>query len=339
MKAARFYKGEKNFKVEDIDIPKIGPNEVLLRVKACGLCHTDLSIIDGILTPKRFPITLGHEIAGEVAEVGEGVKEFQEKDRVIFPFISPCGNCYFCRTGRENICPNAVLYGFYEVDGGHAEYVKVPGHRLVRLPQEVSFEDGAPLACAGGTTFHAIKLSRVRIGETVVVLGVGGLGLYAVQLAKWVGAKVIAVDLIDKKLDLAENLGADIVLNAKKCEVPEEVRNFTGGAGADVILDFAGSSATTEAMIRNLNYGGRFLEIASSLETHFKVNPNDLLRRELQILGIRAYTRQELIDLVELVRQGKVKSTISATFPLTEINTAVNQFRNRRIIGRAVIKP
>jgi len=183
MKAARFYEVVKPLKIEDVEVPKIGPKEGLVKVRACGLCHTDLHFLEGVLKPGKTPIILGHEVAGEVVDLGEEVRGLQRGDRVIIYLYFTCGGCYYCQTGRESLCTNLSGHLGFTVDGGYAEYVKAPARNLFKIPNGLSFDESAVLVDAVATPFHAVKgVAQVRLGETVVVYGAGGLGIYAVQI-------------------------------------------------------------------------------------------------------------------------------------------------------------
>lgn len=337
MKAARFHEVGKELKVEDVEVPKIGSNDVLLRIRACGNCHTDLHFIDGILKPAKVPMILGHEMAGEVSEIGSSVKSFSRGDRVVFYYLCPCGECYFCKTGQENLCPNQNLAGFTD-DGGYAEYIRAPGRNLVRLPKEISYEEAAPLACGGGTSYHAVRLAGTRLGDVAVAYGVGGLGLYAVQIAKLNGARVIAVDISDDKLETAKKHGADECINAKEKNLPAEVKKLTDNMGADAVFDFVTIEKSGADALQCLKRGGKHISIGASSE-RYRVDPVQILQSEFKICGSCGYTQQELVELVELVRKGKVKSMISKTLPLSRVNEALNDIRNRTVQGRAVTVP
>jgi D-arabinose 1-dehydrogenase-like Zn-dependent alcohol dehydrogenase len=193
-----------------------------------------------LLEPGKIPLTLGHEVAGEVAEVGGEVKEFQKGDRVVIRFYFNCGSCCYCQSGSESLCTQLIGHMGFTVDSGYAEYVKAPARSLSRLPKDISFDEGGILADAVSSTFHAVRsVAQVRAGESVVVYGLGGLGLHAVQIARLCGARVIGVDIIGEKLAMARELGADDTINPNRQEVVTEVKRITG-EGADVVLEFVG---------------------------------------------------------------------------------------------------
>ena len=216
MKAAVLHKAGAELAMEDVPVPKIGAGEILIKVKACGVCHTDLHLMAGEWRLPKLPVILGHEVVGEVVEAGHGVGNFPPGDRAGVPWIhSTCGACEYCTSNREPLCPSIVVTGFM-VDGGYAEYVKAAASHAVAVPQEFAWQDAAPILCAGLTPYRALKISGAAVGETVAVWGVGGLGHYAVQIAKAMGARVVAVDVAKAKLELASRLGADSTVDASQ---------------------------------------------------------------------------------------------------------------------------
>jgi 2-desacetyl-2-hydroxyethyl bacteriochlorophyllide A dehydrogenase len=341
LKAARFYDVRKPLKVEDVEIPKIDHNEALIRIRACGICHTDLHFIDeGILKPGKTPLTMGHEAAGDVVEVGKDVKNIKVGDRVLIHFYFSCGECYYCQLGRESLCisPNFRHFGF-TVDGGFAEYAKAPARNLIKLPDEAPYEAGI-LADAGSSSYHAVKeIGKVKLGENIVIMGTGGLGLCALQFAKLSGARVIAVDIVEEKLKVAEELGADVTINAKGKDVAEEVKRLTNGDGVDIVFEFVGRSQTMESAITSLRRGGRLVFVGYS-EDLFKINTLKLVWNELQVLGSRASSRRETVEVIKLLQEGKfkLKPLITHTVPLSEINYGLDLLR-RDVAIRVVVKP
>src|SRR5579859_2099907 len=228
MKAAVLHKAGAPLVIEEIDKPQAGPGEILIQVKACGVCHTDVHLAAGEWRLPKLPLVLGHEAVGIVEAVGAGVKTFKSGDRAGIPWIySTCGECEFCASDREPLCPAIVVTGFM-VDGGFAEFVKVPASHAVAVPPELSFADAAPLYCAGLTSYRALKISGARVGETVAIWGVGGLGHYAVQIARAMGTRVVAVDLDPAKLDLARELGAEVLVNASEQDPAKAIRELGG---------------------------------------------------------------------------------------------------------------
>lgn len=339
MKAVRYYGPNKPLKVEEIALPKIKDNEVLVKVKAAGICHTDLHFLDGTLTPWKgeLPLILGHEIAGEVYEIGKNVKKVKKGDRVVVNNNIGCGACEYCKTGHQNICPSLDQIGF-TVDGGYAEYVKAPEGNLIKLPDNVSYEAGSVLPCAGGSAYHAlVSTAGLKKGETLMINGFGGLGTMALQIAKNIGAKVIVVDVAEDKLQLAKKMGADGMINGAKANVPEEVKKLTGGKGADVIVEFVGRKQTMENAMNSLAKMGRYV-IVGYTKDHLDLIPLLISVGEYRILGSVAYTHDDLAAMVKLAHEGKIEPVVSKTFKLEEIPKALELIKEGKIIGRVVGK-
>lgn len=289
------------------------------------------------MQPGRLPITLGHEMAGEVAEVGDEADWLREGMRVLVHYTYACGRCHNCRVGLETTCTNTTSGGF-SVDGGYAEYAKVPARNLVELPREVSFEDGATLTCGGATVYHAIKAAPVLFYETVAIYGFGGLGTIALQVAKLTGATTLVVDVAEDKLALARQLGADGVINASKEDVVKEAKALAGGLGPHKVLDLVSAPETLENSIRMLRRGGRVIVIGA-LTKPFTANPLYLVRNRVEIHGEGGGPRYELVELAGLVQARKVRPVVSKVYPLEEVNLAFDELRRGQILGRAVIKP
>jgi len=340
MRAAVFNGSDKQLKIENVPMPVIGPGEVLVNVKACGICHTDLNYIEGVKPTGKLPIILGHEPAGVISRVGEDVKEFNEGDRVVVYLFLSCGECKYCRTGKENLCERKQTVGT-TVDGGFAEYLKVPAKALVKLPDEVPFEEGATLACSGMTPYHALKdIANLKIGETLAVYGTGGLGMNAIQIAKALGARsIVAVDIVKEKLDIAKKLGAKFTINASEENPPSRIRELTNGEGVDVAIQTTPVPKVTEQAIESVGKGGRALIVGwGAPETVIQVNTMHLLMNEAKLMGCVGGIKQNLVELVELVRSGKIKPIVSRKIPLEQINSGIEMLR-KGIPIRLVVNP
>lgn len=340
MKAVRYYAPGEPLKIEDVPIPKIEKNEVLIKVKAAGLCHTDLHFIDGTLKPwkGKIPLTLGHEIAGDVVRIGAEINNFKEGDRVVVSNILSCGECYYCQSGHENLCSNLDQIGF-TVDGGYAEYVKTLESTLVKLPDNISYESGSVLTCAAASCYHAlVSIAKAREGETVLLNGFGGLGSNALQIAHALGLESIAIDVSKDKLEVASEMGAKAVVDAATQNVPEEVRKSTNGEGVDVALEFVGKSATIENAFKSLRKKGRLVFIGYTKD-NFNFSPLELIISELSIKGSVAYTKSDLDNVVKLAEQRKVNPIISKIYRIDETNQALQKIAKGDIMGRAVVKP
>lgn len=325
MRAAVFYTPNKPLSIEDVNEPKIDSTDAIVAVKICGICHTDIAIMKGIYPPrKKPPLILGHEIAGEVVEIGPEVKRLRKGHRVTVQSSISCGRCYFCLSGRDNICNNVKIIGI-DVNGGYAEYVSVPERNLFRLPEEISYREGAVISDALSTPYHAVRTAQVEMGESIVIYGVGGLGINAVQIAaKLRGAKVIAVDIDNHKLRLAKRFGAYQVINAKEEDPVEKVKELTKGLGADCVLEFVGLSTSYVQAVRSVRRGGRVIIVGASTES-LSIDSFRLFKEEINITGSYVSLKSEIPTIIDLVSRGKldVKEIITDTVALTEINRGI----------------
>ena len=339
MRAAILYAYNSPLKLEEVDIPRIGPGEALVKIKACGLCHTDLSLIEG--NARNLPHSLGHEGAGDVVEVGEGVTNIKVGDRVCISLRFVCGDCLYCRTGRDNFCANIAGHLGFSVDGAYADYTKAPARAIFKLPPNVGYEEGGIMADCVATIYRAVvRKGEVKPTDNVMVQGAGGLGLSAVLISKLVGARVIAVDIIDKKLDFAKKLGADEVINASKENVPDAVKRLTGGMGADRVIDLVGTGNAVLTSLDSLAPFGRLVQVGYTTES-FTARVRQLMGMEASTVSNVANTRQDLVDTLDLAGSGRlrIKPIITDEFELLQVNEAIEKLRKHEILGRAVIKP
>jgi alcohol dehydrogenase, propanol-preferring len=344
MKAAQFYEVNSPLRIEEIPIPDIGPEEVLVQVQAVGLCGSDVHIVYEGVTPTAFkPITLGHEPAGIVARVGSAVEEWQPGTRVsVLPLLF-CGVCPTCLRGQAEICEKRRMIGI-QAEGALARYVRVPAKNLVRLPDNVPFAIGAIITDAVATPFHAlIDRATLKSGESIAIFGVGGLGLHAVQIAKLAGARwIIAVDVRDEQLERARSAGADLTLNSKNSSPVTAIREATGGRGVDVAAEFIGRQETIAQAVEAIAAGGRVVVAGLGPDPITVLPPTIFVRKELTLLGSYAFTRQTIEQLLELVATGKLdlSNSITDTFPLEQVNEGLKVLHEK--IGnpiRVVITP
>jgi propanol-preferring alcohol dehydrogenase len=317
MKAIRMVEPGKPLELQHIPIPSAGEADVLVRVRAAGICHSDAHYRAGRSDMGIMPITLGHEVSGEVEWVGAKVTNVKAGDRVCLHYNISCGDCYYCKTGKEQFCTTVKMIG-HHIDGGYAEYIALPARNAIALPDEISFEEGATLMCASATALHALRRGRVKDGETVAVFGVGGLGLSAIQLAKALGAvAVYAVDIKQDKLELASEYGA-IPIDASRLEAVEEIRSLTGGKGVDVALEMIGLPVTMKQTIASLGVLGRAVIVGLS-QMPLEIHPyQTLIGYEAEIIGSNDHLLQELPVLIDMARR-KVLDTshvVSQTIPL-----------------------
>jgi propanol-preferring alcohol dehydrogenase len=326
-------------RLEEVAEPEAGPGEVLVRTKACGICGTDLHIVDGWGYVPRLPHILGHEPAGVVAAVGAGVSDFQAGDRVVPNIFFTCGNCRCCRTNRETLCLSLKgILGVLTYPGAYAGYFKIPARQLFHLPEAISFEEGGLIADAVVCAVHAVyDRARVRLHDLTLVLGVGGVGSTVLQVARAAGARVIALDRGETRVELALQLGAMAAIDVDRDDVAARIRTLTDGLGVDVAVDCVGSAGTLSTAVRSLRRGGRLVILGYTQEA-YPLDPREVAVNELEVVGVRSGGRQNTAQAIELVAQGKVKPVIGARFPLQEANAALARLREGNVLGRVVLQ-
>jgi 2-desacetyl-2-hydroxyethyl bacteriochlorophyllide A dehydrogenase len=321
--------------VMDRPVPCPGPEEVLVRVRASGLCSTDLHLLSGRQPLGELPRILGHELAGEVIELGKDATGWRVGDRVTAAIDITCGRCRHCRTGETQRCTAMQRIGF-ERDGGHAEYVTLPAANLVALPAGLSYEGAAILPDAVACMYHSlVHQGGLGAGQRVVILGVGGLGIHGVQIASLWGAQVLATSRRQGRLTLAEKYGATGV-NPTSQSLEEAVADFTGGEGADLVVDNIGTRGSVRQGLGLLRPGGKFLALAY-LDDTFEIPSVPLFKMEQQIIGCRGSTKQDLIDVVRLVRLGQLTPVVGACYSLEQIREAAANLESGDLTGRIVL--
>jgi 2-desacetyl-2-hydroxyethyl bacteriochlorophyllide A dehydrogenase len=342
MKAVRFIGINQPLQMQEIPVPEIGARDVLVEVKAAGICHSDAHYRAGISPVRPVPLTLGHEVAGVVEKVGAEVTNVKIGDRVCLHYNISCGDCYHCSTGNDQFCEKVLMIGHY-TNGGYADYIAVPARNCIPLPDEIPFEQGATLMCASATAFHALRKSRLKAGERVAIFGAGGLGQSAVQLAKIFGAlEVYAVDINAEKLELAKQYGA-IPINAKDVNAVDEIKRLTNGKGVDVAIEMIGLPQTMKQAVQVAGVMARVVIVGLSgkpLEIH---TYTELIGNEMELIGSNDHHLQELPLLVEMVRK-KILDTahiVTKTIPLDadQINAALDALENFGSDVRTVIVP
>lgn len=316
-------------------VPTPKPDEVLIQVHASGLCSTDLHLLNGRQPLGSLPRILGHEIAGTIVALGSNVCTWQVDDRVIVAIDVICGGCVQCRTGQTQRCSFKTRIGF-ERDGGHAGYVAVPASNVVLLPNNISYEDASILPDALACMYHSlITQGQLRVNQRLVILGIGGLGIHGVQIARLAGAEVVATSRRAHRLQAAKEFGA-ISVNPIEEDLAKIVDDFTGGAGADVVADCIGTIASIQEGLSLLRPGGKLLVVAY-IDEVFQVPSIPLFSLEKEIIGCRGSTKQDLIEVVNLVAQGELKSVIGAEYPLSQIHQAVALLEAGDVVGRIVL--
>ena len=338
MKAAILHAPKQPLVVDDVPRPSVDPGDVLLAVEACGVCHSDLHVAEGdwpqLSRITKSPLVLGHEVAGRVVELGEGVSDLKVGDRVGVPWIySTCGECEACREGNENLCFNQSITGV-TVDGGYAEFMRARATHVQKIPGEISSIDAAPLFCAGVTVYRALSQAQVQPGQRLAVFGVGGLGHLAVQIALHLGAEVIAVDVSEEKLAGAAALGASRTFNANSAAI---VKDFRALGGAHVALVTSAAKVAYDTAFACLRIQGKLLVVGLPSE-NLCFPPIMMSAREARIQATAVGTRQDVRDVLSLAAAGKVRCQVAAR-PLEQVNEVFEEMRHGRIAGRVVLTP
>ena len=316
---ALVYHGPEQLTYEEIRTPEPGPGEVRIRVMATGICGSDVHGYLGITGRRIAPMVMGHEFAGQVESVGEGVKSTKPGDRVTVQPVNFCGTCAYCGRGLTNLCENKKFLGVMDVNGSMADFVCVPEKLIYRLPDAVSFAQGAmtePLAVAS----RAVESAGELQGQNLLIVGAGTIGLLTLQAAKLKGpAKIIVTDLSDARLSVARKLGADLVVNPAKEDAPALIADATGGLGADVSIEAVGVTPTVRQALEALRPGGRCVWIGNSAKT-VELNMQDVVTKEKNIHGTYIFTHEGFGRAVDLLASGKIDTgaIISATVTLEE---------------------
>ncbi len=351
MKSARIVEVDKPLQVQELETPKPKGQQVLIKVQSSGVCHSDIHLWEGgyegpggqlLKTTDRgvkYPLTPGHEIAGVIDSIGEQAEGFSRNEKVlVFPWIGE-GLCPACRMGKENLCDKPRSLGIY-TDGGYSEYVLVPSYKyLVKIGEELDTDTSAPLSCSALTAYGAVKNTNLTPNDNVVIVGAGGLGLMAIQLAKAItGSRIIATDLDDKKLKEAKNNGADITINSMKEDPVKAVMELTGKMGADAVIDFVNASKTVETDMQLLRRRARIV-LVGLFGGELKLNLVTMPTRAYRLIGSYTGSIADLIELVSLAERGVIKPIISNRFKLDQATEALTMLKEGKIVGRGVINP
>lgn len=342
MKAVRFIGVNQPLQMQEIPVPEIGERDVLVKVRAAGVCHSDAHYRAGISPVRPVPLTLGHEVAGVVEKIGAQVTNVKIGDRVALHYNLSCGDCYHCSTGNDQFCEKVLMIGHY-TNGGYAEYIAVPARNAIPLPDEIPFEQGATLMCASATAFHALRKSCLKGGETVAIFGAGGLGQSAIQLAKAFGAvEVYAVDVNEDKLNLAQQYDA-IPINAKQVDPVTEIKRLTNNKGVNVAIEMIGLPQTMKQALQTAGVMARVVIVGLSNKPLEIQTYTELLGNEVELIGSNDHHLQELPLLVDLARR-KILDTsqiVTKTIPLDAgaINAALDNLEKFGGDVRTVIVP
>ena len=351
MKSAKITEINQPLQIQENKTPKPKGSQVLVKVQSSGVCHSDIHLWEGgyegpqgqfLKTTDRgvkYPLTPGHEIAGVVDSLGEQTEGFAKNEKVlVFPWIGE-GLCPACRTGEENLCDKPRSLGIYN-DGGYADYVLVPSYKyLVKLGDEIDTDTSAPLSCSALTAYGAVKNGNLTPNDNVVIVGTGGLGLMAIQLAKAItGSRIIALDRDNNKLKAAKENGADNIINSQKEDPVKAVMELTEKMGADAVIDFVNASSTVETDINFLRRRAK-LVLVGLFGGELKLNLITMPTRSYKLIGSYTGSMNDLIELVSLAKRGIIKPIISNKFRLDEATKALRMLKDGKILGRGVINP
>jgi D-arabinose 1-dehydrogenase-like Zn-dependent alcohol dehydrogenase len=326
----------------EVSLPEVRSSEVLVRVAACGICHSDAHYRAGISPIDSLPVTLGHEVAGIVESVGREVRHISPKDRVYVHYLVSCGCCDFCRRGHEQFCVKGQMIG-KQRDGGYAEFIKVPGRNVFLLPEEIPFEHGAIMMCSSATALHALHKARLKTDESVAIFGFGGLGFSALQLARAFGCRTIyVVDINSAKVDSIAAFGG-IVIDATAGDPVDQIREATDGKGVDVSIELVGSASTMGQAVRCLGVFGRAVLVGLTAESLSLLPYTEIINKEAEIIGVSDHLATELPLLMQFARNGKLcfpQGTLhSIGLDAAQINAALDEVEKSTNHIRTVIVP
>jgi propanol-preferring alcohol dehydrogenase len=351
MRAARITQVNEPLQIQELKTPKPIGSQVLIKVQSSGVCHSDIHLWEGgyqgpegvfLKTTDRgvkYPLTPGHEIAGIIDSLGEQAEGFSKNEKVlVYPWIGE-GLCPACRSGEENLCDKPRSLGIY-TDGGYSDYVLVPSYKyLVKIGEELDTDSSAPLSCSALTAYGAVKNTNLKPDDNVVVVGAGGLGLMAIQLAKAItGSRIIAMDLDDEKLKAAKENGAANIINSKKEDPIKAVMELTDNMGVDAVIDFVNASKTVETDMQLLRRRAK-LVLVGLFGGELKLNLVAMPTKAYKLIGSYTGNITELVELVSLAKRGVIRPIISNRFKLNQATEALTMLKKGNILGRGIINP
>ncbi len=340
MKAMVLEAANTPFVLKDVADPQPGPGEAVARVFACGSGLTIQHVKAGRVSA-QFPLIIGHEICAEIVEIGAGVTGLKTGDPVTSYFYLNCGHCRWCLGNREPLCENSRGVIGRDCDGGYAQFIKLPAHNFIKLPEGLDHRKHAAeigvITDAIATPYKVLSRARIKPGETVAVFGAGGgVGIHMVMMAHWARARVIAVDIVADKFDACRDAGADEVVDASSGDVAEALMELTGGAGVDAAIDFVSATSTLEAGAKALARGGRLVTLGGA-GAPFQADSMAMLLNEQDLLGSRYVTRREILDSLELAAAGEVWPIVTDIRKLEEAEAIHERVEKGEVIGRAAL--
>ena len=351
MRAARITQVNEPLQIQELKTSKPTGSQVLIKVQSSGVCHSDIHLWEGgyqgpegtfLKTTDRgvkYPLTPGHEIAGVIDSLGDQAEGFSKNEKVlVYPWIGE-GLCPACRVGEENLCDKPRSLGIY-TDGGYSDYVLVPSYKyLVKIGEELDTDSSAPLSCSALTAYGAVKNANLKPDDNVVVVGAGGLGLMAIQLAKAItGSRIIAMDLDDEKLKAAKENGAANTINSKKEDPVKAIMELTGNMGADAVIDFVNASKTVETDMQLLRRRAKVV-LVGLFGGELKLNLVSMPTKAYKLIGSYTGSITDLVQLVSLAKRGVIRPIISNRFKLNQATEALTMLKNGKILGRGIINP
>mgnify|MGYP001158295131 CR=1 FL=1 len=336
MKAAVLPEIGKPLEIRDVPQPEIGPDEVLIATQTCGICRTDVHIQDGLAYVPQLPHIPGHEPAGLVAAIGDRVRGFEEGQMVVPHLFLTCGQCTYCRTGRDAQCTDVGGIIGVTTEGGFAEYFKAPAANLLHVPAGVSCDVAGLTSCAVITAVHAFRRARISVGDTVGVLGTGGIGQILIQILKHAGARVVGLSRSDRSLELASQVGADLCVKLGDERAAETILDYSGGLGAAVLFECVGFASTMKLAAECTARGGQIVVIGEEAEFP-AIDTIQIAQRELEIIGSRNGSKQDAADSLQWIAQGIIDPPIVQRFTLDDINDGLAIVRDGSAHGRVVV--
>ena len=341
MRAVRLVQVGKPLQEAEVDRPEIGASDVLIRVAACGICHSDEHYRAGISRIDRLPVTLGHEIAGWIEKVGADIKHVAPGDRVCVHYLAHCGSCEFCVRGLEQFCRSGQMIGKHR-DGGYAEFIKVPARNAFVLPDQIPFEIGAIMMCSSATALHALNKARLKPGESIAIFGFGGLGFSALQLARALECeRIYVVEINPAKLASIEKLGA-VAIDANKGNPVKQIMNATEGKGVDVSLELIGLAKTMRQAVQCLGMLGRAALVGLTAESMSIYPYTELINKEAEVIGVSDHLAAELPTLIDFAQSRKLRfppDTLRfVDLDAEQINTSLDTFQHSIDHIRTVIR-
>jgi propanol-preferring alcohol dehydrogenase len=342
MRAVRLVKVGKPLEEADVPIPEIESSDVLIRVAVAGICHSDAHYRAGISKIEHLPLTLGHEVAGRVEQVGSDVTHASAGDRVCVHYLVHCGTCEFCMRGLEQFCHSGQMIGRHR-DGGYAEFIKVPGANAFSLPDEIPLDFGAIMMCSSATALHALNKARFKAGESIAIFGFGGLGFSALQLARAFDCgEAYVVEINPAKLASAASMGA-IAIDARAADPVDQIKEATGAKGVDVALELIGSAKTMRQAVLCLGLLGRAALVGLTTDSMSIFPYMELINKEAEIIGVSDHLASELPALIEFARSGKLRfrpETLRfVDLDAAQINAALDALQDSIDHVRTVIVP